>query len=141
MARILLLALPLLAGCLWVTRAQYEEAWDKDGDGWGLEQDCDDDNPDVHPHAPDHRGDGCDADCGTAPDGDGDDWPDDADCAPDDPTAYPCSREESAHPDVDCDGLPGISRPVGDCDGARGDPSHPAGASVPLDPTTCRPPG
>lgn len=88
------LCLLLLPGCLFIDTDTYSELWDRDGDGWGLEEDCDDDNAAIHPYALDVRGDGCDADCsravGTA-DADGDDWPDEVDCAPDDATTHPCA--------------------------------------------------
>ncbi len=107
-AHTLLLALcGALAGCVYVTRAEYDDYWDADGDGWPLDEDCNDRNPDVYPYAPDLRGDGCDADCGMESDRDGDDWPDLADCGPDDPDVYPCSDNEvdGDGTDHDCDGL------------------------------------
>lgn len=103
----LCLTLSGLSGCVYVTRAEYDEFFDKDGDGWSLDEDCDDDNPDVYPFAPDRRGDGCDADCGEELDSDGDDWPDKADCEPKDPNSFPCSPFEVNLDGVDndCDGL------------------------------------
>ncbi len=86
--------------CAYVTRDEVDAALDGDGDGWAAEDDCDNENPDRFPGAPDVRGDGCDADCGREADTDGDDWPDAADCAPNDPNAFPCSPDE-----VDADGI------------------------------------
>jgi hypothetical protein len=104
-----------LSACAYVSKDEFDEAWDKDHDGWPLGEDCADDPTDlsskvVFPFAPDVRGDGCDADCGKAADADGDDWPDDADCAPDDPTIYPCSPDEvdGDTVDNDCDGHDGV---------------------------------
>jgi len=119
------LFVPLVAGCLWVTNDEVEQSWDKDADGWGFDLDCNDANATVHPFAPDWRGDDCDADCGSEPDADGDDWPDDNDCAPNDAAIYPCSATANGDVDVDCDGLPGVSRPATDCDSARRDPDFP----------------
>jgi hypothetical protein len=95
-----------MSGCVYVTKSEYESYWDQDGDGWPLDDDCNDQNASVYPHAPDLRGDGCDADCGRESDVDGDDWPDPADCDADDPTIYPCSPEEVEGDgiDHDCDG-------------------------------------
>ena len=106
-----------LVGCAWVSRAEYDDIWDPDGDGWGFEEDCSDGDGRIYPGAPDYRGDNCDADCGFAPDADGDDWPDDADCAPDDPDIYPCSlnEEEGDGIDSDCDGTDN-AREIADCD-------------------------
>lgn len=101
--------------CAYVSKGEFDQQWDKDNDGWPIGQDCVDDPNDptsalVHPYAPDLRGDGCDADCGTGADADGDDWPDDADCNPTDPTIYPCSKSEVEGDgvDSDCDGRDGI---------------------------------
>ncbi len=81
-----------LAGCTYISQSEFDELyWDADGDSWSFEEDCDDNNPNIYPGAPDMRGDGCDADCGAEPDFDQDDWPDDADCDPQDPDTYPCS--------------------------------------------------
>lgn len=104
-----LLALSL-ASCAYVTRGEYLQYWDEDGDGWPLEEDCDPTDPQVYPYAPDPRGDGCNSDCGTEPDADGDDWPDAADCDPNDPEIHPCSNAEVAGDGVDndCDGRDGI---------------------------------
>ena len=108
MGRVLWCVLSLtMAACVYVTKEEYDDYWDVDQDGWPLDQDCNDNNPDVYPFAPDRRGDGCDADCGEESDQDGDDWPDQADCEPTDPEAYPCSEFESDLDDIDhdCDGL------------------------------------
>lgn len=140
--------LPLLLslgnGCIWVSKGTYDELWDKDGDQWPFgtdaESDCNDDNADMYPYAPDYRGDGCDADCGMEPDDDGDDWPNDADCAPDDASIFPCSTMDVGAPtvDVDCDGKPGISRPEGDCDYAAADPDWDPNESIFISPEACQ---
>ena len=98
------------AGCAYVSKTEFLEAWDHDEDGWPVGEDCNDD-PDqnggtVHPSVADVRGDGCDADCSRTPDADGDDWPDDADCNPNDASVFPCSDAEVPGDDVDsdCDG-------------------------------------
>ncbi len=100
----------LVAGCAYVNRSEYETYWDADGDGYAIDEDCDDDNPNVFPFAPDFRGDGCDADCGEELDSDNDDWPDVADCDPNDPDIFPCSDMEEPGDgiDHDCDGADGV---------------------------------
>ena len=107
MRRALVLAVALgLASCAYMTRDRFDELYDYDEDGWGVDEDCNDRHPGVYPYAPDVRGDGCDADCGEELDSDGDDWPDDADCAPDDASIYPCSPNDTPGDgiDQDCDG-------------------------------------
>lgn len=102
-------ALGLLAvaapGCVYVSKSEFDEYWDEDGDGWPLGDDCAETDPNVFPYAADVRGDGCDSNCGTEVDTDGDDWPDDSDCAPDDASVYPCAADTDGDSvDSDCDG-------------------------------------
>ncbi len=97
----------LTTGCAYVTKAEYDGYWDADGDGWPLDQDCDDEDILVFPYAADVRGDGCDSDClGAEDDQDLDDWPDSSDCAPDNPDIFPCAADVAGDGvDSDCDGL------------------------------------
>lgn len=110
------------AGCAYVTRAEYLQEWDEDGDGWPLGDDCAPQDPDVYPGAPDLRGDGCDNDCGYELDSDGDDWPDAADCGAEDPDIYPCSPNEDDLDDVDSDCDGDTTRRPDTCPGL--DPQH-----------------
>jgi hypothetical protein len=131
-----------VAGCAWVTKDEFLEAWDKDGDQWPIGEDCVDDEGTgarIYPWAADYRGDGCDADCGTGRDRDGDDWPDDADCAPDDPAVYPCAGTETPGDgkDSDCDGSDGIRDE--ECDGADPD-SEDGGVRFQLADCACKAP-
>ncbi len=125
----------VFSGCFYVTKSEYDAAWDADGDLWPVGEDCAPDDPDIYPGAPDFRGDGCDADCGVEPDADGDDWPDVADCAPDDDTIYPCAPDEPGDGiDQDCDNRDGPREddcPGGPADAPQLAPScaHPAGAA------------
>ena len=127
----MLACLLLAGGCAYVSKSEFDEHWDGDGDGWAIGEDCDDDDPLTYPYAPDVRGDGCDADCGTEVDSDGDDWPDDADCDPNNANTYPCSSSESEGDgqDSDCDGLDGVRED--DC--PRADPQQP----LALSPAAC----
>lgn len=108
-----LLAL-VVAGCFYVSRDQFRDFWDADGDGWPIGEDCNDTDDRIYPFAGDVRGDGCDADCGREPDADGDDWPDSVDCAPNDPLIYPCSPHEVDGDgiDHDCDGLDSVRQDI-----------------------------
>jgi len=105
---VVLCLISMTMGCAYVTEQEYDDYLDGKGDGWPLDEDCDDDNAGVYPFAPDLRGDTCDADCGEEPDADGDDWPDAADCEPENPHVYPWADEGTAEfdgVDWDCDGL------------------------------------
>lgn len=113
----------LVAGCDYISASEFDDRWDRDGDGWGADYDCNDDEARIYPGATDSRGDGCDADCGVAMDRDGDDWPDSADCNPNDATIHPCAADtEGDTIDADCDGADGPR--VDGCPSA--DPSYPA---------------
>jgi hypothetical protein len=82
---------------------------DDDGDGYGVDEDCDDGDPAVHPDA-DEACDGIDTDCdgllGTDElDGDGDlITACNGDCDPDDATTHPYATESCDAIDSDCDG-------------------------------------
>lgn len=102
-----------LTSCAYMTRDDFEELYDYDGDGWGVDEDCNDRHPQMYPYAPDVRGDGCNADCGEELDSDGDDWPDDSDCAPNDPGIFPCSGNDTPGDGVDSD-CDGYDTPRGD---------------------------
>jgi hypothetical protein len=100
----------LLGGCAYVTKDDVSALVDHDQDGWPVGEDCNDNNSDIFPFAPDEYGDACDADCGTGLDSDGDDWPDGSDCDPEDEHIYPCSPAEipGDQVDSDCDGSDGV---------------------------------
>lgn len=128
-----------LTGCAYMTKDEFLDAWDQDGDGWPVGEDCNDD-PDadgatVFPYAADVRGDGCDADCGMTLDSDGDDWPDDSDCGPSDAHVYPCSVHEVPGDgiDSDCDGHDEARADV--CAGL--DPDFAPEEQAPIDLATC----
>lgn len=65
----LLLSLGLGAGgCLaqdlyGIARTDKVDVADADGDGWLSDEDCDDDDPEVYPDAPETAGDGVDSNC------------------------------------------------------------------------------
>ena len=121
-----LMAVAMLTGCFYISKGEFDDAWDRDGDGFPNDEDCAPDDPRIYPGAPDPRGDGCDSDCGVEPDADGDDWPDDNDCyGGTDPTIYPCAPDAPGDEvDSDCDGYPD-PRPAEDvCLGI--DPRDPA---------------
>ncbi len=91
---------------------------DSDGDGWLIDQDCDDSDPTVYPLAVDSYGDGIDQDCdsclevsGDGIDRDCDGYPanDDVeatvrDCDDEDPDIHPDAVEECDDVDNDCNG-------------------------------------
>ncbi|MBO6934729.1 MAG: putative metal-binding motif-containing protein [Deltaproteobacteria bacterium] len=98
---------------------------DEDGDGWTVDEDCDDTDPNVHPGAsetecPDGIDNDCDAVidegdigvCNPVPDADMDGYPADVDCDDGDPNIHPgmpaegCCPERGT-PDQNCDGVVG----------------------------------
>ncbi len=103
---------------------------DGDGDGWPIDEDCDDGDPQVFPGAPDDACDGLDTDC--APDGDevdddGDGWMEcEGDCDDADPQTFPGAPDTCSSVDNDCDGTldpmdgdddgDGATQCNGDCD-------------------------
>lgn len=118
------LLLPWMAGgCAYVSRQEFLDQWDEDGDGWPVEDDCAPNDANIYPYAPDVRGDGCDTDCGTELDTDGDDYPDAADCDPEDPTIFPCSPFEDETDDIDSDCDTATTIRADTCNGA--DPDYP----------------
>jgi subtilisin family serine protease len=99
-------------------QAQPPTCDDVDGDGYynradcGTEVDCDDNDPDAYPGAPEICGDGIDQNCDAVPDdgccfdNDGDGWTDcDGDCDDGNPTIYPGAPEICRDGiDQDCNG-------------------------------------
>lgn len=104
MRRLLLLMCALvLAGCV-----VAGEDPDADGDGYLLADDCEPDDPDVYPGAPDAPGDGLDTNCdgidGTDADFDG--FPDGEDCDDEDSDIHPDATDWPGDGiDQDCDGV------------------------------------
>ena len=47
MPRVLFAFLVLLSSCVYVTKAEFDEYWDADGDGWPLGEDCNDGHAEV----------------------------------------------------------------------------------------------
>ena len=93
---------------------------DKDADGFLFPEDCDDNDPLVHPGAPERCGDGKDQDCvggdiecALVTDGDGDGWSPPADCQDGDSTVNPGAVESCDGRDEDCDGAIDDGNPGG----------------------------
>lgn len=82
-------------------------AVDQDGDGHPADEDCDDNDPAVHPGAQEDPTDSVDADCDpTTDDGDGDGWSSAfGDCDDSDPTVSPDAPELLNGADDNCNGL------------------------------------
>ena len=81
---------------------------DADGDGFLSAEDCDDQDPSVHPDAPETPYNGVDDDCdGSTPDNDldGDGWGVPEDCADDDPGVHPDAEDPDDGFDANCDGV------------------------------------
>ncbi len=106
-----------LASCLYITDADFADRLDLDGDGWPTDEvaggrDCDDDDPDAYPNAPELCG-GRDEDCdgrlsGDESDDDGDGFTEcDGDCDDRDALVHPDAQEicDNADVDEDCDGV------------------------------------
>jgi len=84
---------------------------DYDGDGWGVEEDCDDDNAEAYPGASESQ-DGVDNDCdglvdeGLLVDFDADGYTEaEGDCNDDDAGVHPGAGDADDGIDNDCDGL------------------------------------
>jgi len=113
--------------------AEYPTDWDVDGDGYGGLEDCDPDDPDIHPGADDPEGDAIDQNCDgyDGVDSDGDGGSDSVDCDDHDPTIYPGAPDPYGDGiDQDCDECPD-GTPPGAGDGIDRDcDSYPANIDV-----------
>lgn len=127
----------LLGGCFYVSNDKFDEAWDRDGDGYPLgdpsdpQVDCAPFDAAINPGSGDVRGDGCDSDCGWETDSDDDDHPDGADCDSSDPTIHPCAEDIVGDGiDSDCDGNDG---PNPDAICPRPDPGDPSATAIDIE--------
>ena len=127
----------MASGCL---PAEYPTNWDADGDGYGTIEDCDPDDPLIHPGADDPVGDAIDQNCDgyDGVDSDGDGGAEHVDCDDEDPTIYPGAPDPYGDGiDQDCDECPGDS-PDGAGDGIDRDcDGYPANINVDADVQDC----
>ncbi len=95
---------------------------DKDGDGFITPDDCNDNDPKIHPGGKEKCGDGIDQDCiggdkicNPGEDGDGDGWPVGIDCNDSASFIFPGAEEKCNFIDDDCDGVTDDGNPGGYC--------------------------
>ncbi len=95
-------------------------AYDKDGDGFALPEDCSDTDAAIHPGAPEKCGDGVDQDCNggdiacdSALDQDSDGYMVPSDCDDSTPLIHPGAKEICNGIDDDCDGAEDDGNPGG----------------------------